>query len=216
MAARHHRKGKSEAVKKNVNSAMEKAAKMAEERPVDGELTGREAVVPEDELRALREKASKGDEYYDRMLRTMAELENYRKRAGREREEILKYGQEELIAELLLVMDNFQRALDAAGGKKECANLFQGVELIQKQLLSVLKKNGLEPIEAVGKPFDPQKHEALSQVVTDECPDGTVVSEQLRGYMLNGRLLRPSAVVVAKSPDEGEVVSGDETEGVEE
>ncbi len=187
--------------RKHVKSSLDIAMQKAKDMPKRGvHEEEREARIPEGELKDLREKAGKAGEYYERMLRVAAELENYKKRAERERADLLKYGQEELVAELLTVMDNFERAMSASGSAKDVDSLVDGVKLIQKQLLSVLKKNGVEPIEAVGKPFNPELHEAISQVETDDHPDGTVIAEQLRGYTMNGRLLRPSAVTVSKSP----------------
>lgn len=192
----HEKHRKRQEVKSNLEIAMEKAAAMSQEAP-PGPATAAEARVREDELNALREKAAKADEYYDRLLRTAAELENYRKRAEREKSDLLKFGQEELMADLLPVLDNFERALAAAGSSPHPDAVAEGVKLIHKQLAAVLTQNGLQPIEAVGKQFDPELHEAIAQVETDKSPAGTILSEQLKGYALNGRLLRPAVVTVA-------------------
>jgi len=195
MSRKHERQHDQSHVKSNIEIAMEKAKAMggapaaAEPRPG--------AVVPEDELKALREKAAKADECYDRMLRAAADLENYKKRVEREKSELLKFGQEGLMAEIIPVLDNFDRALSAAGSPTPSDPVLEGVKLIRKQLLAALEHNGLQPIEAVGQPFNPELHEALAKVETDDQPEGTIVTEHLKGYLLNGRLLRPAAVTVA-------------------
>ncbi|HOE26621.1 MAG: nucleotide exchange factor GrpE [Candidatus Aureabacteria bacterium] len=184
-------------VKTHLDIAMEKAQAMTQGAPAASPEKERAAAH---ELAALREKAAKADEYHDRMLRIAADLENYKKRAERDRLDLLKYGQEELMAELLGVIDNLERALAAAQTPADAKGLIDGVALIRRQFLSALGKFGLQPIEALGKPFNPEFHEAVAQVETDGHPEGTVVDETLRGYTLNGRLLRPSVVGVAAPP----------------
>lgn len=159
---------------------------------------GKEAHLPGADMAAIREKAAKADDYYDRLLRTAAELENYKKRVERERGDLLKFAHEELMAELIMVIDNFERALAAASHSAEKGSMVEGIRLIHKQLLTVLQKNGLSPIAALGQPFNPEFHEAVAEVETGEQPDGTVIAEQLRGYTLNGRLVRPAVVTVAR------------------
>lgn len=197
-------------VKSHLDIAMEKAAAMPHGAPAAEHAPPSAARVHEEELKALREKAAKADDYYDRLLRTAADLENYKKRAERERGDLLKFGQEELMGELIVVLDNFGRALDSAGSSPDAKGMADGVSLIRKQLLTVLAKFGLRPIEAVGQQFNPELHEAVAQVETEAQPEGTVVGEQLRGYTLNGRLLRPAVVTVAappKSADAGTAAS---------
>ena len=181
-------------MKSNLEIAMDKAEKMATGAPPHG----KEAHLPEEELRALREKAAKADEYYDHWLRAAADLENYKKRAERERSDLLKYAHEEIMSDLIVVLDNFERALAAAETSAGSTQLTEGVRLIRKQLLAVLQKYGLRPIEAIGKPFNPEFHEAVAQAETDEHPEGTVLTEQLKGYTLDNRLLRPAVVVTSK------------------
>jgi len=208
--AKHEAKHEKKQVKSHLDIAMERAAAMAHGAPGAEHALPLEMRVPEDELKALREKAAKADDYYDRLLRTAADLENYKKRAERERSDLLKFGQEELMGELIVVLDNFGRALDSAGNSAAAKGMADGVSLIRKQLLTVLGKFGLRPIEAVGQKFNPELHEAVAQVETDGQPEGTVVGEQLRGYTLNGRLLRPAVVTVAappKSADAGTAAS---------
>lgn len=195
MHKSHEKKHDGKDVKSNLEIAMAKAGEMAPGAPPHG----KEARPPEEELGALREKAAKADEYYDRWLRTAADFENYKKRAERERNDILKYAHEEIMSDLIVVLDNFERALKAAEASADSKQVIDGVKLIRKQLLAVLQKYGLRPVEAIGKPFNPEFHEAVAQVETDEHPEGTVLTEQLKGYTLDSRLLRPAVVVTSKS-----------------
>ncbi|HEY3284938.1 MAG TPA: nucleotide exchange factor GrpE [Armatimonadota bacterium] len=137
-------------------------------------------------------------EKQDLYLRALADLENIRRRARLDQEDARKFGTQALILKLLPVLDNFERALSAASGTDNSGSLVDGVSLILRQFQDALKSEGVEPIDAVGKPFDPQFHEAVAQVpATPEHPDNTVVQEAQRGYTLNGRVIRPSMVQVA-------------------
>jgi len=143
---------------------------------------------PEEELQRLREaleaKTREAEEHRDRYLRGAAEFDNARKRAAR-----------------LPVLDNFDRALQAARGEPAAAAVTAGVDLIQRELLRVLEKFGVTPFVSVGQPFDPERHEAVARVPAQGQAEGTVVNETARGYMLNGRVLRPAMVTVATPPD---------------
>jgi molecular chaperone GrpE len=146
----------------------------------------------------------------DRLLRLQAEFENYRKRQQRDREEIHRQARERVLGELPGVVDNLERALRHAGAAGAAPEtLAQGVELVCKQLQEVLTRFGAEPIAALGSVFDPRLHEAMAMVETAGDPaDGTVVEEYRRGYLLDGKVLRPALVAVAKLADEeGEPVS---------
>ena len=166
---------------------------------------GVEPAPIEDELtrlrRALDEAKQLLDEKTDRYLRAVADLDNQRKRAQREREDYIRFANESLLRDLLPVLDNFDRALGAARAGSEAQSLLAGVELIQRELLKVLEKFGVTPYSAVGQPFDPERHEAVQRVIKPDAPDMTVVEEIQRGYVLNGRVLRPAMVVVAVPPD---------------
>jgi molecular chaperone GrpE len=163
------------------------------------------SLEPEEEIRRLRDaleaKTREGEEHRDRYLRAAAEFDNARKRAAREREEYTRYANESLLRELLPVLDNFERALQAARGEPAAAAVTAGVELTQRELLRVLEKFGVTPFPSVGQPFDPERHEAIARVPAQGRPEGTVVDETARGYLLNGRVLRPAMVTVASSPD---------------
>jgi molecular chaperone GrpE len=160
---------------------------------------------PEEEIQRLREaletKTREADEHRDRYLRSAAEFDNARKRAAREREDYTRYANESLLRELLPVLDNFDRALQAARGEAGAETVTAGVELIQRELLRVLEKFGVAPFASVGQPFDPERHEAIARVPAEGQPEGTVMNETARGYTLNGRVLRPAMVTVATPPD---------------
>ncbi len=141
------------------------------------------------------------DEKNDRHLRALAEMENARRRFQREREEYIRYANESLIRDLLPVLDDFDRALDAARAGGEAVSMIEGIELIQRGLLKTLEKFGVERYSALGAAFDPTRHDAVARVISAEQPENTVVGETAPGYLLNGRVLRPAMVVVAAAPD---------------
>jgi molecular chaperone GrpE len=150
---------------------------------------------------ALEAKTRELEAQQDRYLRTVAEFDNARKRAAREREEYTRYANESMLRDLLPVLDNLDRALLAARSEPAAA-VTTGVELIQRELLRVLEKFGLTPFSSVGQPFDPERHEAIARVQRPDLPEMTVADETGRGYLLNGRVLRPAMVTVAMAPDE--------------
>jgi molecular chaperone GrpE len=136
------------------------------------------------------------DALQDRLLRTAAEFDNYRKRIDRERRDQSESAAATLLAEILPVVDNLERALQAPSGP-EAAGYRAGVELIHRQLLDMLRKRGVTPIDALGADFDPRFHQAVSQESSQTHRDGEVMEEMQRGYMLGERLLRPAMVKVA-------------------
>jgi molecular chaperone GrpE len=144
----------------------------------------------------LEEKEKEAAVNYDKYLRAVAELDNYRKRAAREKTDIIKYGNEELIKDILPFIDSLDRALEHDTGDVQAFK--EGIALIKEQLLNCLKKHGVERIETAGMDFDPNFHEALMQMESDQHEDNKIVSEMEKGYLLNGRLLRPSRVCVCK------------------
>jgi molecular chaperone GrpE len=160
----------------------------------------------------LEEKEKEAAANYDKYLRAVAELDNYRKRAAREKTDIIKYGKEDIIKDILPFMDSLDRALEHDTGDIQAFK--NGVALIQEQLLSCLKKHGVERIETAGLNFDPNFHEALMQMESDQHEDNKIVSEMERGYLLNGRLLRPSKVCVCKNTNkENDVCENNEDIG---
>ena len=141
-------------------------------------------------------------ELNERIVRLTADFDNFRKRAQREKDEARQFANQGLLEKLLPVLDNFEMALTAV--KDADPSVRDGVQMILDQLLGVLKESGVEPVDAMGQPFDPNLHEALSQEETTEVEEGTVVQQVQRGYKLNDRLVRPARVVVAKAPGAAE------------
>lgn len=149
----------------------------------------------------LKAKAAKADENWDRYLRTAADLENYKKRAQRERADAIKYGNEALVERLLPIVDNFEAALAAASAPNANADSVKtGVNMIYTQIKNFLTETGVEEIDALDKPFDPNLHDAVSQQASEEAPEGQVLQQMRKGYKLRDRLIRPAMVVVAKKP----------------
>ena len=138
------------------------------------------------------------DEYYDLLLRKTAEFDNFRKRIERERQAVSEAAAADLITELLPLLDDMERALQADAGSEGAGAYRRGVELIHQRLTEVLRKRGVRPIEALGAAFDPYYHQAVAYEPAPGRPEGEVIEEFRRGYMLGDRLLRPSMVKVAK------------------
>ena len=139
------------------------------------------------------------DRFRDLALRSQADFENYKKRAAREKEEAIKYANSSLLERLVAIVDNFELGLEAAKGEGEQSPIYSGMTLVLKQLNDFLTENGLQPIEADGKKFDPNLHEAIAHQPSD-LPEGTIIRQTRRGYRFKDRLLRPSQVVVSSGP----------------
>jgi molecular chaperone GrpE len=165
-----------------------------------------------EQIEDLKTRAAKADENWDRLLRTTADFENFKKRAAREKIESAQYATFSLLQKLLPILDNFEMALAAAktataprpgaaaAEDNRLGSMQSGVLMIQQQLKSALVETGLEEIDATGKPFDPNFHEAISQQESATVPDGHVLQQMRKGYKFKDRLLRPATVVVAKKP----------------
>lgn len=147
----------------------------------------------------LKVKSDEAAANHEEFLRKHAEFENFRKRMEREKSEVTKFGHEKLIHELLPVLDSLEKAIEHADESHDFKDLMGGVQLVLKQFLQAMEKFGLVPIEARGKPFDPNLHEAVGHHESDEHPPDHVVEVFRRGYALHNRLLRPSMVTVSKS-----------------
>lgn len=160
-----------------------------------GELEARLHAIEEENTLLKAQLAEKQDS----LLRAMADFDNFRRRTRQEMEEIRRIALEEFLRGLLRVMDNFERALQAAQDSQSFEKLTEGVQLTHRQMQSLLREAGVHPIESVGKPFDPNLHEAVQRVESSEHPDGTVLEEIERGYMIQSRVLRPSRVKVVKN-----------------
>ena len=155
---------------------------------------GQEAEIAEVDFEAEAAKLK------DLALRARADLDNFRKRALREKEEAIRYANNGLLERLLPVIDNFELGLDAAKNAVDTASILQGMAMVHKQLQDFLKNNGLEEVQAEGEAFDPNKPDAVSQEFSAEVPEGHVVRQVRKGYKIKDRLVRASSVIVSKGP----------------
>ena len=145
---------------------------------------------------------AESEKQHDQMLRTIAEFDNSRKRAEREKEESLKYALENFVKELIPTIDSIERAIQSTKESQDVDALAEGVEMIYKGILSTLEKRGVTPIEAANEPFDPMQHEAIMHVESESVPENIVIEEWQKGYMLHNRVIRPSMVSVSKGKSE--------------
>jgi molecular chaperone GrpE len=176
------------------------ALKATTEPPAEIPAAGEPSLSCE-QVEELRAKAAKAVETFDRLVRTTADFENFKKRSARERDDARRSATEALLLKLLPVLDNFDMAMTASqqpGATVE--NLKAGVAMIQNQLRSALADTGLDEVNALGAAFDPALHDAISQLETSDVPEGQVVQQLRKGYKLRDRLLRPASVVVSKTP----------------
>ena len=187
-----------------------KSTKEKGEESVDIQTeSGKEASVPDIEVEPAESKEKlveelektkkEAAENYDKYLRVTADLENLKKRAIKERADAINYGNERLIKDILPIVDSLERALDHAYNSEDFDAFVEGLKLIYDKLLVSLEKHGVERIDAAGKDFDPNFHEAMLQVETEEFEDNKIVEEFEKGYLLNGRLLRPVKVSISKN-----------------
>lgn len=163
------------------------------------------ASLTADELEDLKQRAAKAAENWDRLLRTTADFDNYKKRAAREKQDAIKFANESLLQKLIPVLDSFDMALSAAqnsqtGSGSPLESLQTGISMVYQQLKAALADAGLTEVDGMGAPFDPNLHEAVSQMETGEAPEGQIVQQLRKGYKLRERLLRPASVIVAKRP----------------
>jgi len=172
--------------------------KQAHEQVVDLIVPG--PLTPE-QIQQLKERAAKADEYRERLLREAADFDNYKKRAARERQDAVAFANESLLRKLMPVLDSFEMALAAAASDGAAAPSLQaGVLMVYNQLKSALADAGLEEIDARGKTFDPNLHEAVSQQESADVPEGNVLQQIRKGYKFRNRLVRPAGVIVATKP----------------
>lgn len=162
------------------------------------EVKKNKILLTAEEFQALEDRAKKAEENYDRLLRLQADFDNYKKRIEKEKVEFIKFASEEVISEILKILDDFERAVEAGRAKHDFDILYKGIEMIHKDLKEFLKEEGVKEIEAKGKPFNPHEHEAMMQEETDAYPEDYVIEELQKGYTLNGRVIRPTKVKVAK------------------
>lgn len=177
-----------------------------ETSPLSEELPAETAAVevlpaeptPDETVDALRREVEQNRDLY---LRARADLENYRKRAQRDKEDLAKFANENILREILPVLDNLERAVEHAGkDDKAQGSLLEGVQMTVDMFGRLIERFGVVPITTVGEAFDPSRHEAVGQIGSAEHAPNTVVQELQRGYLLNDRLLRPAMVMVAKAP----------------
>lgn len=178
------------------------ASEQTEEVPVEDETV----TISREEYETLEAQAAQSKEQY---LLVVADFENFRKRVEREKEHIVSFANENLIHDLLPVLDNLQRALSTELDRAGIDSVLEGVRMVNDQLHSVLGSRGLEAVMTVGDPFDPQHHEAVGVLPSEEHDEGIVVSELQKGYRLKGKILRPAMVHVAGQPSDTDSDEGD-------
>ena len=179
------RNAEAEAQPQDASAAEQPSADQAAERP--GEPSD-----PGQEIERLKEEN----------LRLLAELRNVTQRAQREKSEALKYAETALAKELLPVLDDLERTLASAADTEDAEQIIEGVRIVHEHFLKVLRHRHIQPIDTVGKPFDPDRHEALMQQPSDEHPPNTVIQEVQRGYTMHDRVIRPAKVIVSAAPAE--------------
>ncbi|MEE2807975.1 MAG: nucleotide exchange factor GrpE, partial [Verrucomicrobiota bacterium] len=155
----------------------------------------------------LEEALNQAEHWKDIAARNQAELDNYRKRMARDKTDTIKFANGGLLCELLPVIDSFQMGLDAAKLEDPESIITQGMEMVQKQLEEFLSMQGATEISAIGQPFDPNLHEAISQETSDETPEGKIINQIRKGYRLHDRLLRAANVIVSKGPEKDSELS---------
>ncbi|MFC4103998.1 nucleotide exchange factor GrpE [Paenibacillus xanthanilyticus] len=185
----------------------------ANEQPVTEEVQNEETTVDASEAAQAGEEQAQGaetaedpriaelmkqaEENQQRYLRAQADFDNFRRRTQKEKEDLARYASEQLIKQLLPVVDNFGRALEASKNGGDAESFAKGVDMIFRQLEQTLESEGLKPMETVGQPFNPDFHQAIMQVESDEHEEGIVVEEVQKGYVLKDRVLRPAMVKVS-------------------
>jgi molecular chaperone GrpE len=174
------------------------ANQIEDQNPQETSAATEDSPAAPEQAEALDALRREKDALQDRLLRTAAEFDNYRKRVDRERRELSEYAGADILTDMLPIIDDLERALQASAGG-EADSYRRGVELIHKQMTDLLRKRGVKPIQAVGTQFDPRYHEAVMQEVSSEHREGEVMAELRRGYILGDRLLRPATVKVAKA-----------------
>ena len=170
------------------------------------EETLEEPVAEEDKMEELKKSL---EEANDKYIRLYADFENYKKVSARNKEELLKYANEDLMTDILTAIDHLELALQHSTDNETSSSLAEGVELTLKELKSAVEKHGLTTIDALGKPFDPSVHHAMSQIESEEAEENTVAKEFRKGYMFRDRVLRAALVGVAIKPSQ----SGDSESG---
>jgi molecular chaperone GrpE len=186
-----------------MNNEAEKKAENPESHATEAAVVPDPAYVPvsSEMFKATVAQAAQAVELKDRLLRAQAEWDNSRKRILREKEDAVRYAGEAILERLLPVLDNFEMGMEAAKTATDAKAIAQGLEMVLAQFKQVLRDAGVEPIDAVGHPFDPHRHEALGHHESADHPEGQVLTQLRKGYKLKDRLLRAASVFVAKPPE---------------
>ncbi len=185
--------------KKNHLSSEPEVVKPGKEVSPEAKDSGETVTLKREEYEKLKEEAAKAQETWDRLLRQQADFDNVRKRLERDKQEFQKYAHEDIIIDLLGILDDLERSVEAAEKGQENPDAFlKGIEMILAHLYELLKKRGVSAISAKGRKFDPNQHEALVQTESCDHEDGEVIEEMQKGYRLNDRVIRTAKVRVAK------------------
>ena len=190
--------GRVDAEKEKAEDLTQEPEKKAKEKGPEKVVKKAEEMTKQELLIKLTDTQEEAENNYDLYMRTYAEMENIKKRGIKEREGLAKYANESIIKEILPVIDNLDKAISHAQNDENSSALVEGLELTRDGLMKALQKAGLKEVEALGKPFDPNFHESVSQQIDDTVAPGHVVMELQKGYLLNGRLVRPSMVVISQ------------------
>ena len=183
---------------KELSIDVDKAENFKEELDDSNEQKSKKEKEPKD---PLTEALKQAEHWKDIAARNQAELDNYRKRMARDKTDAIKFANSGLLCELLPVIDSFQMGLDAAKLEDSESIITKGMEMVQKQLEEFLSTQGATEISAIGQPFDPNIHEAISQEAKDDIPEGNIITQIRKGYKLHDRLLRAANVIVSKGPE---------------
>ena len=196
----------------SASEALEDASESVDEAESESEAapSAEKFARMKEELDSAKTKNAEFEERSDRMLRTIADYENSKKRAEREKAEFFKYAVEGVIKDLILVVDSIERGIESAKESRDFDSLNEGIQLIHKQLGELLKKRDVTVIKAQGEPFDPNLHEAVMHIESEDVEENAVIEEFQRGYLLHDRVIRPSMVSVSKGKPQTENTSPDD------
>ncbi len=199
MEGVRNRKSREKQVECSGEEALAEETESTDEETEEAQEADQDIARMQQELETAR---SENAAAADMMLRLAAEMDNYKKRSLKERESLIKYGCQSIVQELLPILDNFERAIESGNKSRELDSFLEGVIMIFKQMSDALERNGISKIDAVGEAFDPNIHEAVMQVNSEEYPENIVVEELQKGYMLHDRVIRPAMVTVSRGAGE--------------
>ena len=171
-----------------------------EDHTTAGPMPQSQAAVQEEQAPPAEDTASEVEKYKDAALRARADLDNYRKRVAREKEDAIRYANNSLLESLLPILDNFELGLDAARNMPEAAGIVQGLQMVRKQLEDFLRDHGVDIVNAEGNPFDPNVHDAVAHEPSSTVTEGTVIRQLRKGFKFKDRVIRPASVIVSKGP----------------